>query len=48
MEPPAPLDDAAVMELAIAEARLALADGDVPVGAVVVADGVARAAPQRA
>jgi tRNA(adenine34) deaminase len=35
----APLGDAAVMELAIAEARLALADGDVPVGAVVVADG---------
>jgi tRNA(adenine34) deaminase len=40
MDPPAPLDDAAAMELAIAEARLALADGDVPVGAVVVADGV--------
>jgi tRNA(adenine34) deaminase len=41
MDPPAaPLGDAAVMELAIAEARLALADGDVPVGAVVVADGV--------
>jgi tRNA(adenine34) deaminase len=28
------------MELAIAEARLAAAEGDVPVGAVVVADGV--------
>jgi tRNA(adenine34) deaminase len=41
MDPPAaPLGDAAAMELAIAEARLAVADGDVPVGAVVVADGV--------
>ncbi|MEZ5231645.1 MAG: tRNA adenosine(34) deaminase TadA [Acidimicrobiales bacterium] len=31
--------DAALMELALAEARLALEHGDVPVGAVVVVDG---------
>ena len=31
-------DDTVAMELAIAEARLAGAAGDVPVGAVVVAD----------
>jgi tRNA(adenine34) deaminase len=33
------VDDAALMERAIAEARLAAADGDVPVGALIVADG---------
>ena len=39
MDPSAELaaDDTVAMELAIAEARLAGADGDVPVGAVVVA-----------
>jgi tRNA(adenine34) deaminase len=42
MDPSAELaaDDTVAMELAIAEARLAGADGDVPVGAVVVAGGV--------
>ena len=41
MEPSAEfVDDNAAMELAIAEARLAAAEGDVPVGAVVVAGGV--------
>jgi tRNA(adenine34) deaminase len=33
------MDDDAAMALALDEARLALADGEVPVGAVVVADG---------
>ncbi|HXZ83192.1 MAG TPA: tRNA adenosine(34) deaminase TadA [Acidimicrobiales bacterium] len=32
-------DDAAAMEFAIAEARLAAAEGDIPVGAVVVTSG---------
>jgi tRNA(adenine34) deaminase len=41
MEPSAEfVDDNAAMELAIVEARLAAAEGDVPVGAVVVAGGV--------
>ncbi len=42
MDTPAELgvDDAAAMELAIAEARLAAAEGEVPVGAVVIADGI--------
>jgi tRNA(adenine34) deaminase len=42
MEPPVEpaVDDAAAMEFAIVEARLAATEGDVPVGAVVVAGGV--------
>ena len=40
---PAPIvavmDDEALMDLALAEARLAAADGEVPIGAVVVVDG---------
>jgi tRNA(adenine34) deaminase len=38
-DPTAQNDDAAWMEQALAEARLALAAGEVPVGAVVVKDG---------
>jgi tRNA(adenine34) deaminase len=34
------MDDLAAMQLALAEARAAVAHGDVPVGAVVVVDGV--------
>jgi tRNA(adenine34) deaminase len=37
--PPALLDDDAAMSLALAEARAALAHGDVPVGAVALIDG---------
>lgn len=42
MEPPVELavDDAAAMELAIVEAGLAAGEGDVPVGAVVIAGGI--------
>ena len=39
MRPPSDEDDAAFMELALAEARRASAAGEVPVGAVVVLDG---------
>ncbi|HET8579340.1 MAG TPA: tRNA adenosine(34) deaminase TadA [Methylomirabilota bacterium] len=39
MRPPSEEDDAAFMELALAEARQASAAGEVPVGAVVVLDG---------
>jgi len=44
-----PLDDAALMDLALEEARLAAAEGEVPVGAVIVVDGrvVARAHNRR-
>jgi tRNA(adenine34) deaminase len=43
------MDDLAAMDLALTEARAALAHGDVPVGAVVVVDGevVARAHNER-
>ena len=46
---PSPTDDDAHMTHAVAEARLAIADGDVPVGAVVVRDGavIARAHNRR-
>jgi tRNA(adenine34) deaminase len=37
---PTGLDDAELMGLALAEARAALDHGDVPIGAVVVVDGV--------
>ena len=37
--PDAPLDDRAAMALALDEARAAAADGEVPVGAVVLVDG---------
>jgi tRNA(adenine34) deaminase len=37
--PNAPLDDDAAMALAVAEARAALAHGDVPVGAITLMDG---------
>lgn len=37
---PRPSDDDALMREAVAEARLAAADGDVPVGCVVVREGV--------
>jgi tRNA(adenine34) deaminase len=44
-----PVDDAAAMAIALAEARQAGAQGDIPVGAVVVVDGqvVARAGNRR-
>ncbi len=38
------LDDVAAMEVALAEARRALAHGDVPIGAVVLRDGAVIAA----
>ena len=39
VEPPACLDDAAAMRLALAQAREAGEAGELPVGAVVVKDG---------
>jgi tRNA(adenine34) deaminase len=39
MDVTAPIDDAAAMAIALEEARLAGAQGDVPIGAVVLVDG---------